>query len=255
MRTIFLLLAVMLYGTIQSQIVDRITVDGEVIAQPGDDVQGINIINTTTNEGVITGAEGDFTIRVGVNDRLEVTAIQFQKFTIVVDKGIIAQKQLHIFLNESVNQLDEVIVTPYDLSGNIKADIQRVAIGEKVIPPAYSAAKMNDDDYAFSSDNQTRLDNAAAGGRRVRGELNFVNVIKALWKTTHTSIGDKNVMKEDVDFAVLGNGTPDLELGWTNQLTFGSWSVNAFFRGAFGHSLVNTFRAFYEPRISTQDRI
>ena len=88
MRTIFLLLAVMLYGTIQSQIVDRITVDGEVIAQPGDDVQGINIINTTTNEGVITGAEGDFTIRVGVNDRLEVTAIQFQKFTIVVDKGI-----------------------------------------------------------------------------------------------------------------------------------------------------------------------
>ena len=51
---------------------------------------------------------------------------------------------------------------------------------------------------------------------------------------------------------VLGNGTPDLEVGWTNQMTFGKWSVNAFFRGAFGHSLVNTFRAFYEPRISTQ---
>ena len=33
---------------------------------------------------------------------------------------------------------------------------------------------------------------------------------------------------------------------------FGEWTVNAFFRGAFGHSLVNTFRAFYEPRISTQ---
>lgn len=54
------------------------------------------------------------------------------------------------------------------------------------------------------------------------------------------------------DFRVLGNGIPDLELGWSNQLTFGDWSVNAFFRGAFGHSLVNTFRAFYEPVISTQ---
>jgi len=56
----------------------------------------------------------------------------------------------------------------------------------------------------------------------------------------------------DVDFEVLGNGVPDLELGWTNRIEFGDWSVNAFFRGAFGHSLVNTFRAFYEPRIASQ---
>lgn len=61
-----------------------------------------------------------------------------------------------------------------------------------------------------------------------------------------------NILDEDVDFAVLGNGTPDFELGWTNMLQIGEWSVNAFFRGAFGHSLVNTFRAFYEPRVSTQ---
>jgi TonB-dependent starch-binding outer membrane protein SusC len=56
----------------------------------------------------------------------------------------------------------------------------------------------------------------------------------------------------DADFQELGNGIPDLELGWTNQLSIGNWSVNAFFRGAFGHSLVNTFRAFYEPRIASQ---
>ncbi len=37
-----------------------------------------------------------------------------------------------------------------------------------------------------------------------------------------------------------------------NQITFGEWSVNAFFRGAFGHSLVNTFRVFYEPRVGSQ---
>ncbi|MFT6783300.1 MAG: TonB-linked SusC/RagA family outer membrane protein [Saprospiraceae bacterium] len=61
-----------------------------------------------------------------------------------------------------------------------------------------------------------------------------------------------NALADDVDFEVLGNGTPDFELGWTNQITFGKWSVNAFFRGAFGHSLVNTFRAFYEPRVSSQ---
>ena len=61
-----------------------------------------------------------------------------------------------------------------------------------------------------------------------------------------------NALADDADFRVLGNGLPDFELGWTNQLNFGKWDVNAFFRGAFGHSLVNTFRAFYEPRIGSQ---
>ena len=61
-----------------------------------------------------------------------------------------------------------------------------------------------------------------------------------------------NALADDVDFEVLGNGIPDLELGWTNQVSIGNWNINAFFRGAFGHSLVNTFRAFYEPQVSTQ---
>ncbi len=51
---------------------------------------------------------------------------------------------------------------------------------------------------------------------------------------------------------MVGNGIPDLELGWTNTLSFGDWTVNAFFRGAFGHSLVNSFRLFYEPRLASQ---
>ncbi|CAM4186351.1 SusC/RagA family TonB-linked outer membrane protein [Zobellia nedashkovskayae] len=61
-----------------------------------------------------------------------------------------------------------------------------------------------------------------------------------------------NALAENADFEVLGSGIPDFEIGWTNQVSFGNWDVNAFFRGAFGHSLVNTFRAFYEPIIGSQ---
>lgn len=64
--------------------------------------------------------------------------------------------------------------------------------------------------------------------------------------------GQDQALNEDVDFKELGNGVPDFEIGWTNQLEFGNYTVNAFFRGAFGHSLVNTFRAFYEPRLASQ---
>lgn len=61
-----------------------------------------------------------------------------------------------------------------------------------------------------------------------------------------------SALADDADFAVLGKGFPDFEIGWTNQVSIGNWDINAFFRGAFGHSLVNTFRAFYEPRIGSQ---
>lgn len=64
--------------------------------------------------------------------------------------------------------------------------------------------------------------------------------------------GADKALDPEADFQVLGQAFPDFELGWTNQISIGSWSINAFFRGAFGHSLVNTFRAFYEPRVSTQ---
>lgn len=56
-----------------------------------------------------------------------------------------------------------------------------------------------------------------------------------------------SALADDGDFKQLGNGIPDFEIGWTNNLSWKNWDLNAFFRGAFGHSLVNTYRAFYEP--------
>lgn len=48
------------------------------------------------------------------------------------------------------------------------------------------------------------------------------------------------------DAAVIGNGLPSFTLGWNNSVTFGRFDFNIFMRGAFGHSLVNEYRAFYE---------
>ncbi|MDP5158957.1 MAG: SusC/RagA family TonB-linked outer membrane protein [Flaviramulus sp.] len=56
----------------------------------------------------------------------------------------------------------------------------------------------------------------------------------------------------DGDLTEVGKGIPDFELGWSHTLTYKNWDVNAFFRGAFGHSLVNNFRVFYEPRVGSQ---
>tara|TARA_R110002051_G_scaffold234092_1_gene295648 strand:+ start:19 stop:3012 length:2994 start_codon:yes stop_codon:yes gene_type:complete len=57
---------------------------------------------------------------------------------------------------------------------------------------------------------------------------------------------------QDGDLTKLGKGIPDFELSWSNVFTYKNWDAQVFFRGAFGHSLVNNFRVFYEPRVGSQ---
>jgi iron complex outermembrane receptor protein len=56
--------------------------------------------------------------------------------------------------------------------------------------------------------------------------------------------GDGIINRDDEQ--IIGNGLPDAEIGWSNIFQFGQWDLNIFFRGAIGHDLLNTYRAFYE---------
>ena len=98
----------------------------------------------------------------------------------------------------------------------------RVAVGEEIGQiwgPVFSGANPTDGSVQFA-------------------DLNGDGVVSAT---------DQTFLDPKADYKKLGNGIPSFELGWTNRLTYKNWDLNAFFRGAFGHSLVNNFRAFYEP--------
>lgn len=49
----------------------------------------------------------------------------------------------------------------------------------------------------------------------------------------------------------IGNGLPKFELGWTNTFHYKNLYLNFFFRGSFGHDIVNTYRAFFENSTAT----
>lgn len=66
--------------------------------------------------------------------------------------------------------------------------------------------------------------------------------------------GDGDIDKDDE--TVIGNGLPDFSYGWNNTFKFGNFDLNFFLRGAVGHDLVNSFRAFYEiPSVITSYNI
>jgi len=50
----------------------------------------------------------------------------------------------------------------------------------------------------------------------------------------------------EADDQVIGNGMPDFQLGFDNTITYRNWSMNMFWRGAFGHDLANSFNIFYK---------
>ncbi len=109
-----------------SQDIDRVKVTGKLTAPVSEDVEGVTIYNVSSQQGTVTSPEGDFEIEVAKNDHLAITALQFSTFTVIVDSGVINKKRIGIYLNPVVNQLEEVIVRPYDLLGNVEADVSRI---------------------------------------------------------------------------------------------------------------------------------
>lgn len=49
-----------------------------------------------------------------------------------------------------------------------------------------------------------------------------------------------------LDRQIVGNGLPKLLLGFANNFTYKNWDLSIFFRGVFGHDLLNSYRGFYE---------
>ncbi|OAD92202.1 hypothetical protein A7A78_08915 [Aequorivita soesokkakensis] len=125
-KRLLFLLFIIASPTIFAQDIERTKVAGKIHVPTGDDAEGINVYNVSSQKGTITDADGSFEIEIAENDRVQITALQYQSFTVIIDKGIVERKKINIFMNPSINQLDEVVVRPYDLSGNINVDVKKI---------------------------------------------------------------------------------------------------------------------------------
>ena len=98
------------------------TLEGRVYSDDGD-VSATHVLNLTSQRATITDTQGFFSIPVKLHDTLAFSAVQYQKKIVVITLSILESKEIAIGLEEAVTVLDEVTVTPYNLSGNILKDI------------------------------------------------------------------------------------------------------------------------------------
>lgn len=181
MRKINILLLLLLPVLVYAQQTERVLVNGLITAPIGEDLEGISVYNVSSQKGTITNENGGFSLEMGVNDRVLFSALQFQKFTVIVDEGIIETRQIKVYVNPAITSLDEIIVRPHDLTGNIRVDVSRIKTVDLDSGFNHTWEEM-EFDFEFADDTSSGVKNVAMREVPSAG-LNVLGLVSLLGET------------------------------------------------------------------------
>lgn len=183
-----------------SQDIERTLINGKIIVST-EDKEGVAVYNSSSNKGTTTDKDGYFSINVALNDVIEFSALQFQDFTVKISEDIMRSKRLTVILVEEVNKLDEVVLLPFGLTGNINADLENVRTYNVSLDYVYFGLD-HITDFEFSADYKTEAENLAFSeyNPTVDNMLNVVNLAGFLLKQVADI--DINAKSSDKDKAL-----------------------------------------------------
>ena len=177
----------------------RTWIKGKVLYRDSN-VISANVVNNTSQEATITNQDGEFEIKVKLNDRLLFSSVQYQIRSLVINKDILQKSRIVIDVNEKVTQLDEVVVGPENT--------------EKFLDLKEEEFKKID--YTF--DKSTKIENQILQSGKFNNGINFINLYKTIAKssskkdeeTTSFSYKPSNLIREVYDdtFFISNLGIP-----------------------------------------------
>ena len=101
------------------------TIVGEVINDTIN-VSGIHVINSSSGGKTITDSDGFFKVGVRENDSIFFTSVQIKTQMIIIEKSVYEVDSIRVYLEPIVNELEGVTVSPFNLSGDLFADMKQV---------------------------------------------------------------------------------------------------------------------------------
>ena len=126
---VFLFLVFMAWGQDKTKEVEEDEIKALVInAQSDEPLESVHIVNLNQVIGTITNEDGEFTIKAAVNDTLYFSYLGFKSQKIRVTNDMFKFKDTKISLTELAYALEEVIVTPYQLTGYLEIDVKNLPI-------------------------------------------------------------------------------------------------------------------------------
>ena len=121
---------------------------------------GVTIQNKTTQQATITDFEGNFSIRARVGDTLVFSAVQLQRKVVPVSNALINSPFVQIPMEAFVNELREVTVQPYGLSGDMEKDVSGLQLQKEV---SAEALGLPNADVRIITQSENKLNDADHG--------------------------------------------------------------------------------------------
>lgn len=90
----------------------------------------VHILNLNKVRGTTTNDKGDFSIRVSANDTLYISFLGYKSTKIRITNDMIKYQGLKIGMTELAYTLQEVVVTPYKLTGYLDIDAKNAPIND-----------------------------------------------------------------------------------------------------------------------------
>ncbi|MCX2720205.1 carboxypeptidase-like regulatory domain-containing protein [Lentiprolixibacter aurantiacus] len=118
-------------------------------AQTGGPLESVHVINLNKVVGTITNKKGEFAITAAVNDTLYFSYLGFKSQKVRVTNDMFRFQETKIALTELAYALEEVIITPYQLTGYLEIDVRNLPINTAYqysisgLPTSYEAGNKN----------------------------------------------------------------------------------------------------------------
>ena len=117
-------------------------------------ISNVHVINLNSVIGTISNNDGVFEINASVNDTLFFSYLGFKSIKVRVTNDLIKFKNSKIKLTELAYALEEIIVTPYKLTGYLEIDAKNVPISKSY---RYNIPGLPSKGYEAGSRNQGAL--------------------------------------------------------------------------------------------------
>ena len=156
---------------------ERKLIKGQLIYR-NRNVVAANVVNNTAQLNTITDAEGAFEIPVALGDEVVFSSVQYLIRTVEITPEILKKNRLIITVNEKINALEEVVVTPENT--------------EKFLDLKEEEFEL----YDYNKDKSTKLENTIVTQGQLRNGLNIINIAKLIAKAvSNKSQQDKQKLK------------------------------------------------------------
>lgn len=91
-------------------------------------LESVHVVNLNQVKGTITNQDGKFTIPAAVNDTLYFSYLGFKTQKVRVTNDMFRFGDTEIALTELAYALEEVVVTPYQLTGYLEIDVKNLPV-------------------------------------------------------------------------------------------------------------------------------